>query len=85
MIQTLLFYLTLFATRVSEERADWYVKIMPEVTYYASYVSCLGINVFLVFFNIIDFFTGADRDPTVVPFMVFTILVQLGVGILFFI
>lgn len=81
--QTLIFFGSLFFTRVSEERGKLYRSIMPEICYYSSYISCVGFNVIIVILNLVSYFTQDEKNAEVVPFMVFTILVQITIAVNF--
>ena len=80
LLQAFMFFVALFATRASEVRSKFYIKVMPEVCYYSSYISCIGLNVVIILTNLICFFTISDKDSSVLPFVVFTILVQLAIA-----
>ena len=51
--------------------------------YYSSYISCVGLNLVIILTNLICFFTISDKDSSVLPFVVFTILAQLAIAVNF--
>jgi len=76
--QTLLFYFALFMTRVSEARSAFYIKVMPELTYYASVVALGLLPLTIIVLNIVGLFT-IESFARLGPFMVFSIWVQVGI------
>ena len=52
--------------------------------YFFGYLSCMGLNLVIILLNLICFYRIHNRDTLVRPFVVFTILVQIGIAINFF-
>jgi hypothetical protein len=75
LIQTFLIYGALFLTRGSEERSKFYIKVMPEATYFAGNLAMSLLPVTIIGFNIyVAIMANSDGTNYIIPFCVFSIL-----------
>ena len=81
LMQTFLFYFAIFMTRASEHRSAFYIKWMPELTYYAAVASCAILPVLIVVVNTVSLF--GNNIKGIECFLIFTILVQVTVFVFY--
>lgn len=83
LAQLLLLYVGLFLTRGSVNRSSLYISIIPDLTYWASVVSFTVMPLLIIGINI-----AASRiikdEQKYVPFLIFVILIQIGIFITYF-
>jgi len=84
MVQVFCFFFGLFITRVSEVRSEYYIKIMPELTYCASYMAWFVLPLAILLFNFQGFFL-IETVEILAPYMAFTMLVQVGILVSYFV
>lgn len=81
LVQSLIFYFSLFMTRVSEARSEFYISFMPEACYYTSYISCVLFNIIIIAIDLICYFNHPNELAK--PFVIFTVIVQAAIIINF--
>ena len=81
--QNLLWFFTVFPTRVSEQRSLIYVSCMPELTYYSSVLALGVMPVVICTLNLMSLFL-VEHTAIVAPFSVFSFFCQVAVLTVYF-
>ena len=78
IVQNLFWFITVFPTRVSEQRSVIYVSCMPEITYYTSFVALGVMPVVICTLNLMSLFI-TERVAVIAPFSVFCLFCEIAV------
>ena len=88
LAQVVLLFLSIFTTRVSEDRSQTYIKYMPEAVYYMSLISLTILPVIIIvlmFAAYLDIvLSNGEFDTEILPMIAFTFFVQAIILISYF-